>query len=170
MLLFFFFTRPDCCYKYFFPAATTLARKTGLPKGVSTRQKGFMIAFNQTSKTSAKNCRIASSVCGLVGLLAMLVLPVVVLPAEREEEEPPVALRERVEGGREVYGPKGEKEVGVWREVGGVFGGWGRCRRRNLLEVGVRKAEMWDEAKWSIRLRYLQPQVNVPHSFLKFFF
>lgn len=60
-----------------------------------------MIAFNQTSNTSAKNCRIASSVCGLVGLLAMLVLPVVVLPTEREEEEP-VALRERVEGGREV--------------------------------------------------------------------
>lgn len=31
----------------------------------------------------------------------MLVLPVVVLPTEREEEEP-VALRGRVEGGREV--------------------------------------------------------------------
>lgn len=31
----------------------------------------------------------------------MLVLPVVVLPTEREEDEP-VALRERVEGGREV--------------------------------------------------------------------
>lgn len=46
--------------------------------------------------------------------------------------------------------------MGVWREVGWVFGGWGRCRRRNLLEVGVRKAEMWDEAKWSIRLRYLR--------------
>lgn len=60
-----------------------------------------MIAFNQTSKTSAKNCRIASSVCGLVGLLATLVLPVVVLPTEREDEAP-VALRERVEGGREV--------------------------------------------------------------------
>lgn len=94
-------TANSILHKYFFPAATTLARKTGLLKGVSTRQNGFMIAFNQTSKTSAKNCRIASSVCGLVGLLAMLVLPVVVLPTEREDEAP-VALRERVEGGREV--------------------------------------------------------------------
>lgn len=94
-------TASSILHKYFFPAATTLARKTGLPKGVSTRQNGFMIAFNQTSKTSARNCRIASSVCGLVGLLAMLVLPVVVLPTEREDEAP-VALRERVEGGREV--------------------------------------------------------------------
>ena len=32
------------------------------------------MAFVQTSKTSPKNCLIASSVCGLVGLLGMAVL------------------------------------------------------------------------------------------------
>lgn len=39
--------------------------------------------------------------------------------------------------------------------MGFVLGGWGRWRRRNLFEVGVRKADMWEDAKWSIRLRYL---------------
>ncbi len=33
-----------------------------------------MTALIQTSKTSPKNCRIASSVCGLVGLFGILVL------------------------------------------------------------------------------------------------
>lgn len=39
--------------------------------------------------------------------------------------------------------------------VGSVLGGWGRCRRRKRVEVGVRKAEMCEEEKWSMRLRYL---------------
>lgn len=62
-------------HKYFFPAATTLARNTGLVSCASMPWNGFITAFNQLSNTSAKNCRIASSVCGLVGLLAMDVLP-----------------------------------------------------------------------------------------------
>lgn len=65
----------DSCHKYFFPAASTLALNTGLPRTVSTPQNGFMTAFNQTSKTSAKNWRMASSVWGLVGLFAIDVLP-----------------------------------------------------------------------------------------------
>ena len=39
--------------------------------------------------------------------------------------------------------------------TGSVFGGWGRWSRRKRVEVGVRKAEMWEEAKWLMRLRYL---------------
>jgi hypothetical protein len=42
-----------------------------------------MIAFVHTSKTSPKNCRIASSVCGLVGLFGILVFT---LEEERELE------------------------------------------------------------------------------------
>lgn len=62
-------------HKYFLPAATTLCLKTGLPIFPSVLANGFMIAFSQTSNTSPKNCRMASSVCGLVGLFGMLVLP-----------------------------------------------------------------------------------------------
>ena len=51
-----------------------------------------MIAFSQTSKTSPKNCLIASSVCGLVGLFGILVL--------LEDEVPRLAAP--VEGGRDV--------------------------------------------------------------------
>ncbi len=50
---------------------------------------------------------------------------------------------------------KGGKLLGVGVEVGGVLGGWGRWRRRKRVEVGVMKAEMWEEANWSVRLRYL---------------
>ncbi len=45
--------------------------------------------------------------------------------------------------------------MGVVVAWGGVLGGWGRWSRRKRVEVGVRKAEMWVEANWSIRLRYL---------------
>ena len=61
-------------HRYFFPAATTLCLNTGLPILLSVLEKGFMMAFSHTSKTSPKNCLIASSVCGLVGLFGMLVL------------------------------------------------------------------------------------------------
>lgn len=61
------------------------------------------MAFSQDSKTSAKNWRMASSVCALVGLFAMDVLPGMLF-----DEEP------RDVGGVEVYGPKGAKDVGVW--------------------------------------------------------
>lgn len=47
---------------------------------------GFITAFSQLSNTSAKNCRIASSVCGLVGLLAIEVLPGTLDAEEREVE------------------------------------------------------------------------------------
>ena len=86
-----------------------------------------MIALIQISNTSAKKSRIASSVCGLVGLFAISVL----LLFELDEV-----------GGVEVYGPKGGKEPGAGVNEGAVLGGWGRCRRRNLVEVGVRKQEM----------------------------
>lgn len=76
-------TKPSTRHKYFFPAPTTLCLKTGLPNFPSTLAKGFMIAFVHTSKTSPKNCRIASSVCGLVGLFGMLVFT---LEEERELE------------------------------------------------------------------------------------
>jgi len=49
----------------------------------------------------------------------------------------------------------GGKEFGVGVDWGRVLGGWGRCRRRKRVEVGVRKQDMWVEANWSIRLRYL---------------
>jgi len=61
-------------YKYFLPAAATLCLNTGLPNFPSTLANGFITALIHTSNTSPKNCRIASSVCGLVGLLGMLVL------------------------------------------------------------------------------------------------
>lgn len=37
---------------------------------------------------------------------------------------------------------KGAKEFGVCIEVGGVFGGCGRWRRRKRVQVGVRKADI----------------------------
>ena len=80
-------------HKYFLPAATTLCLNTGLPIFVSVLENGFIIAFSHISNTSPKNCRIASSVCGLVGLLGM---PVLLL--EEEEEVPPRV----VDGGTEV--------------------------------------------------------------------
>lgn len=51
---------------------------------------------------------------------------------------------------------KGGKAPNEGEKVGAVFGGWGRCKRRNLVEVGVRKQEMWAMENWSIRLRYLE--------------
>ena len=60
--------------RYFFPAATTLCLNTGLPSFPSTLANGLMIAFIQISNTSPKNARIASSVCGLVGLFGIDVL------------------------------------------------------------------------------------------------
>lgn len=71
-------------HKYFFPAATTRARNTGLAITVSTPQNGFITAFSHTSNTSAKNWRMASSVCGLVALFAIEVPPVT--PAADEDE------------------------------------------------------------------------------------
>lgn len=73
--------------RYFFPAPTTLARKTALlsnpPSTSSAPAKGLKHALIQFSNTSQKNKRIASSVCGLVGLFGMP-------PAE--EPPPPVML------------------------------------------------------------------------------
>lgn len=79
-------------HKYFLPAATTLCLKTGLPIFPSVLANGFIIAFNQTSNTSPKNCRIASSVWGLVGLFGIVVV--------FEDEVPRLAVL--VEGGMEV--------------------------------------------------------------------
>lgn len=62
-----------------------------------------MMAFIQTSKTSPKNCRIASSVCRLVGLFGILVL--------LDDAVPRLAVLE--EGGTEVYGVKGGKLLGI---------------------------------------------------------
>lgn len=76
-------TKPHTHHKYFFPAPTTLCLKTGLPSFPSTLAKGFITAFVHTSNTSPKNCRIASSVCGLVGLFGILVFT---LDEERELE------------------------------------------------------------------------------------
>lgn len=104
-----------------------------------------MIALSQDSNTSAKNWRIASSVCALVGLFAMDVLPGILLDEDAREV-----------GGVEVYGAKGANDVGVWMEVGAVLGGWGRCSRRKRMEFGVNRAEMCDEANWSMRFRYLR--------------
>lgn len=73
-------------HRYFFPAATTLVRNTGLVSLASMPWNGFITAFNQLSNTSAKNCRIASSVCGLVGLLAIDVLPGMLEAEDREVE------------------------------------------------------------------------------------
>ncbi len=79
-------------HRYFLPAATTLCLNTGLAILPSVLANGFMMALSQTSKTSPKNCRIASSVCGLVGLLGTLVL--------LEEEAPRLAAT--VDEGTEV--------------------------------------------------------------------
>lgn len=38
---------------------------------------------------------------------------------------------------------------------GAVLGGWGRWRSMKRMLVGVRKEEMWVEANWSVRFRYL---------------
>lgn len=90
-------------HKYFLPAATTLCLNTGLPIFPSVLANGFIIAFSHTSKTSPKNCRIASSVCGLAGLFGILVLV--------EDEAPRLAVA--VEGGTEVKGMKGGKLFGI---------------------------------------------------------
>ena len=79
-------------HRYFLPAATTLCLNTGLSIFPSVLANGFIIAFNQISNTSPKNCRIASSVCGLVGLFGIVVV--------FEDEVPRLAVL--VEGGMEV--------------------------------------------------------------------
>ena len=47
---------------------------------------GFIVALIHTSKTSQKNKRMASSVCGLAGLLAMEPAPEVELLKVEEED------------------------------------------------------------------------------------
>lgn len=54
-----------------------------------------MTAFTQASNTSIKNNLIASSVCGLVGLLAIPPLPPLTLASEDREDEVVVLLEER---------------------------------------------------------------------------
>lgn len=49
----------------------------------------------------------------------------------------------------------GGKELGEGVDWGAVLGGCGRWRSMKRVEVGVRKVEMWEEANWSTRLRYL---------------
>lgn len=78
-------------HKYFFPAAATLCLKTGLPSLSSTLANGLIMALVHTSRTSPKNCLIASSVCGLVGLFGMDVLEL------DEDRLPAVVLDEGVE-------------------------------------------------------------------------
>ena len=103
-----------------------------------------MIAFTHASNTSLKNNLKASSVCGLVGLFGTVAVPLVAAPelAEaRSNEDGRVVVVKGAKGGntREFC------EVDIWG--GGVFGGCGRWRSMNLVEVGVRKQDMWDEAK-----------------------
>lgn len=88
---------------------------------------------------------MASSVCGLVGLFGIDVL-------ELDDDR---LLAVLLEEGFDVNGVNGGKELGVGLDCGAVLGGCGRCRSMKRVEVGVRKAEMWEDAKWSIRLRYL---------------
>ncbi len=135
--------------RYFFPAATTLCLKTKLPNFPSTLANGLIIAFVHTSNTSPKNALIASSVCGLVALFGILVLPLPLLV-----DRPP--LDAAIKEGFEVYGTKGGKALEEEAfAVGDVLGGWGRWRSMKRVLVGVRKVEMWEEANWSVRLRYL---------------
>ena len=58
---------------------------------------------------------------------------------ELEEDRLPEVV---FEGGFEVKGMKGGKELGVGVECGAVLGGCGRWRSRNRVDVGVRKAEI----------------------------
>ena len=71
---------------------------------------------------------------------------VAVPPLEEEVDE-----RSRDDGGLVVvYGAKGGNMCGFCEDDnagGGVFGGCGRCRSMNLVDVGVRKQEIWDDAK-----------------------
>ena len=53
---------------HFRPAAVTRCLNTGLLISLPIRKKGFIRVFAHNSKTSVMNWRIASSVCGLVGL------------------------------------------------------------------------------------------------------
>lgn len=108
-----------------------------------------MVALTHTSHTSVKNCRIASSVCGLVGLVAIEV--------EVEEDEDDMEDRGREDVEELVEAAKLEVKGNVpLLAGGGVLGGCGRCRRRNLTEVGVRKQEMWEVENLSMTLRYLR--------------
>ena len=50
-------------------------------------------------------------------------------------------------------------EDGLAEEEGSTLGGWGRCRRRKRVEVGVRKQEIWAEEKESMRRRYLRRDI-----------
>lgn len=114
-----------------------------------------MTALIQFSYTSAKNWRIASSACGLVGLCAME------LVAWRFVEEAPAEVDDRVEFDFGVDDEPGRPEEDVpGRLVGSVirlFGPWergkrcavdgevgsGLWRRRNLARAPVWKREMW---------------------------
>lgn len=68
---------------------------------------GFMTAFTQTSYTSIKNNRRASSVCGLVGFVGIVAAVPVPVDAEArassDEEGAPV-----------VYGAYGENRYGFF--------------------------------------------------------
>ena len=131
-----------CPYRNFFPAASTLARKTGLVSSWLMPWNGFITAFTHASYTSLKNKRMASSVCGLVGLIGTDAEPP--LPAD-EGADPPEVRPRSVEGGAVLaYGAMGVKTRGFWRgsgTEGGVLGACGRCSRMNLVDVGVRKQD-----------------------------
>jgi len=75
-----------------------------------------MTVFTQLSYTSAKNCRTASSVAGLTGLLAMLLF---------DEED------ERVEAVVRSGSAPEEEALGS-----------GQCRRRNFAPAPVMKQEI----------------------------
>ena len=76
---------------------------------------------------------------------------------EVEETEDESEDREREEVEVLVEGAKLEVKGNVVLLAGGaVLGGCGRCRRRNLTEVGVRKQEMWEVENLSMTFRYLR--------------
>lgn len=78
---------PHPIHRYFFPAAKTLARNTGLFTSPIGPPNGLITALTQASKTSLKNNRIASSVCWLVGLFAIPPLPAPLATFAREERD-----------------------------------------------------------------------------------
>jgi hypothetical protein len=58
-------------YRYFLPAAATLALNTGLRIGMSTLQNGLMMLLIQLSYTSLKKFFILSSLAGIVDELPL---------------------------------------------------------------------------------------------------
>ena len=79
-----------------------------------------------------------------MGLFGIVAVPPVAAPELAE-------ARSSEDGGLVVVNGANGGKTREFCEVdicgGGVLGGCGRCRSINLVDVGVRKQDMWDEAK-----------------------